>query len=90
MEYESLVNFYNELSAFAEKGDEQGAQKFLEKNFPVLPEELQGELLTRLYFNTLQEETERLQMLADIQQKTLDVIDALEAQKREADARGGA
>lgn len=79
MKEDQLEAFYAQLLALSEKGDEAGAQGLIGKEFPKLPEDVQGELLARMYFKSLQDENERASVIAQVQEKGLELLDTLDA-----------
>jgi uncharacterized protein involved in exopolysaccharide biosynthesis len=79
MKKDALEMLYAKLRALHEKGDETEAQKLIGKEFPNLPEDVQGEILARLYFSTLQEQTAQAATIAAVQEKGLEVLDTLDA-----------
>ena len=89
MEYETLLDFYNDLKAVVEEGDEQKTQAMLAERFAQLPEDMQGELLMRLYFSAIDEEAKQANAIADFQTKGLDALDALDALKQQIEGGSG-
>jgi hypothetical protein len=85
MEYETLLNFYNELTALTGAGKNEDAQKMIQKRFAELPEDVQAELLTHMYFRALEERVEETQMLGHIQEKGLEELKELEILKKKLD-----
>ena len=79
MKKDALQALYTKLQALSEKGDEAAAQELIGKEFSKLPEDVQGELLARVYFKSLQEENERAPVIAQIQEKGLELLDTLDA-----------
>ena len=88
MEYEALLNFYNELSALAEAGDEKKAQDLMREKFTQLPEDVQGEIIARLYFKAAEDEVTEAQAIAEIQEKGLVALDTLEILKKGLEGKG--
>jgi hypothetical protein len=83
MEYQELLNFYTQLSDLSAAGKEQEAAELIGKRFSELPQDVQGEILTRMYARALEEQTEEIGTIADIQEKGLAVLDSLEILKKE-------
>ncbi len=75
----TIQDFYTALASFAQTGDEAGAKKYLEENFKNLPEDVQGEMLTRLYFEGLKDEADEVKILGEVQEKGLHLAQMLEA-----------
>lgn len=67
------------------RGDEAGALAYLRENFGRLPEEVQGEILTRAYLSAMQAEIEQRETIAEIQKKVLSALRVLEVLKEELD-----
>ena len=88
MDYDTLQKFYEQLSTLAEQGDEAQAQELLGKRFSELPEDMQAELLTRLYFNALEEQGRDADAVAQLQEKGLAALDALEIMKKNLESKG--
>jgi hypothetical protein len=82
----SLEDFYDSLLTFAQHDDEKGAQKYIQEHFSELPEDVQGELLTRLYFRAAEDEVEEAATLGVIQERGIEAIEALEAIKKKLEA----
>ena len=82
MEYDALEALYANLQALYEKGDEEAAQKLIGEEFPKLSEEIQGEILNRMYFKTLEDQNEQAAILADVQKKGIETLDALDAMEK--------
>jgi len=79
MKDDILEVFYTKLEALYRKEDEAAAQKLIAEEFPKLPEEVQGEILARMYFKGLEEQNRQAATVAQIQEKGLEVLDALDA-----------
>ena len=90
MQHDKLQELQEKLEKLYEQGDEAGAQTLIGEEFPKLPEEVQGELLARMYFKTLGDQNRQAEILAQVQEKALDALDALdvteEALKKKADS----
>ncbi len=78
---EKLIALYNELAQLQREGKIAEGQKLLQERFADLPEDVQGELLARLYMNSLVEKVEREDAIALAQEKGLEALDALEILK---------
>ena len=87
MDYDTLLRFYEELSTLAEQGKEAQAQELIGKRFAELPEDMQAELLTRLYFQALEEEGRDADAMAEIQEKGLDALETLQIIKKNLEGR---
>src|SRR4051812_16901297 len=83
---EKLIALYNDLSKLQAEGKEAEAKKLLEERFLELPEDVQGELLARMYMNALVEKVEREDALALVQEKGLEALDALELLKKKIES----
>lgn len=88
MDYDTLLKFYEQLSSLAEQGDESQVRELIGKRFSELPEEMQAELLTRLYFSELEEQGRDADAVAEIQQKSLAALDVLEVLKKNLESKG--
>lgn len=82
MDYEALLNFYNELTTLVQVGDDAKVQEAVAKRFGELPEDVQGELLTRMYLKGMQEKVEESDTLAAIQEEGLAALETLEILKK--------
>ena len=87
MDHETLLKFYEELSALAEQRNEAQAQELIAKRFSELPENVQAELLARLYFNALEEQGIDADAVAEMQEKGLAALDALEILKKNLESK---
>ena len=85
MDIEQLRGFFDELSALAERGDEAAAKALIRKRFLELPKDVQGELLTRLYFLAAEEEAIEAGAAAAVQERALDLAAALESLKAQVE-----
>ena len=79
MKDDILEVFYTKLEALYRKGDEATAQQLIAEEFPKMSEEVQGEILARMYFKGLDEQNRQAETVARIQEKGLEVLDALDA-----------
>jgi hypothetical protein len=79
---EVLIALYNDLAQLQGEGKEQEAQSLLSERFAQLPEDVQGELLARLYLNALAEKVERENAIALVQEKGLATLEALDVLKK--------
>lgn len=77
-----LINFYNELAQLQRDGKEGEAEMLLQERFTQLPEDVQGELLARMYFNSLAERIVQEDAIAEVQEKGLEALDALDVLKK--------
>jgi hypothetical protein len=80
---EILIALYNDLAALQREGKQIEAQTLLKERFVQLPEDVQGELLARLYMNSLVEKVEREDAVGFVQEKGLEAFDALDILKKE-------
>ena len=86
---DTILNFYNDLLALSEAGKEDEARLLVQQRFAQLPADLQAELVTRLYINAMQEETETMETIAEVQKKGLDAVAALEIVKKKLESGKG-
>lgn len=84
---QQLIQLYNELAQLQREGKIAEGQKLLQERFAELPEDVQGELLARLYLNSLVEKVEQEDALALVQEKGLEALDALEVLKRKIEGK---
>ena len=90
MEYDTLLDMYTQLAAFADQGDEQGAQDLLAQRFKELPEDVQGELAVRMYLSAVENKVQEEDVLHGIQKEGLATLEALEILKKELEKKGEA
>lgn len=88
MEHEALLDVYEKLSQLAQANDEAGAKKLLRERFAELPEDVQAQILTRLYFSALDRQNEEAITLAQIQENALSALEALEILQQKLEAEG--
>ena len=88
MEYKELLQLYNELVALAETSTED-AQKLIQERFAELPEDVQGELLARMYFKALEDTVEQVQVLGHVQEKGLEALEQMEVLKKKLESERG-
>jgi len=86
MTHINLQDFYNTLVDFANAKDEAGAGEFLKKNFDDLPEDVQGEILTQMYFSGAREEAEEATALGALQEKGFEALKAMEVLEKKLKA----
>lgn len=86
MDQQQLEALYKQLVELSNAGDEAGAQKLIKERFAELPEDLQGEILARMYFANVQREIEDVETLASVQERALSSLDMLEALKKKLEA----
>ena len=82
MEHDALELFHTQLQALYEKGDESAAQKLIAEEFPKLPESVQGDILTRMYFKGLEVQNRQAAVVAEIQEKGLEILDTLDVMEQ--------
>ena len=78
MNVEELTAVYDKLVELTEAGNEDAAQQFLTDQMSRLPEEVRKEIIARAYFDSLVQEAEEIQDIADIQMRGLAAIEMLE------------
>ena len=88
MEDETILNLYKQLLELAEKGDETKTAEVMAQRFAELPEDMQGEILTRLYFKSLEERAEEIETIPELQERTMEVIGELEIQQKKLEDEG--
>lgn len=69
---------HNEMVERLGRGDERGAVTYLKSRFNELPEELQGEILTRAYLHAMQEKTARMELVNEVQEESIATLQAIE------------
>ena len=89
MENDTLLNLYNQVLAASNAGDDPRAQILLKDGFAQLSEDVQGEIITHLYFQSIQEEVQEAEAIADVQGRALAVLDALEILKKKIEEGSG-
>jgi hypothetical protein len=80
---DTLTSFYNKLRSLSVAGDENSAKELIRVEFPKLPERVQGEILTSLYMAELRSQNEDADTIANIQERGLEILDALEILEKE-------
>ena len=86
---EILISFYNQLAKLQGEGKESEMQTLLQERFTQLPEDVQGELLARLYLNSLVEKVEQEDAIGLVQEKGLEALDALEILRKKIKEEDG-
>jgi hypothetical protein len=86
MQYETLLAFYNDLSVLVDAGDDAQAETLIQSRLAELPEDVRGELMTRVYFEALGRRAEEVHAVAVLQEKGLVAIEILEALKKKLEA----
>ncbi|PIR83763.1 hypothetical protein COU18_03775 [Candidatus Kaiserbacteria bacterium CG10_big_fil_rev_8_21_14_0_10_51_14] len=84
-----IEEIHDEIAGRVNRGDEKGAMEYLKGRFSELPEEVQGEILTRAYLHALEQETARLEKIADIQDRALTALTVLDVLKEELEKEAG-
>lgn len=69
-----LMDFYNDLSQVSASGDEAKVEEFMKERFTKLPEDMQGELLARMYLESVAQKVEGEDALAAVQERALQVL----------------
>ena len=82
MEDEKLLEIYNELLELGAKGDDAKAMEVVQERFKEMPEDMQAELLTRLYFKSLEDKAEEADIIAQVQEAGINEIERLENLKK--------
>lgn len=77
------IDLYKKLLEFSARGDEAGAQEYIAKHFSELPEDVQGEIMTRLYFSAVEDELEEKRGIMQMQKEGIDAIRVLEMLKKQ-------
>ncbi len=78
-----ISEIHDALQERLARGDHDAALVYLHENFTKLPEEMQGEILTRAYLSAIQEEIERAETIGEIQKQAISAIKVLEVLKEE-------
>ena len=73
-ELEQIYLRLNELIA-AGKSDE--AKEYLTNHMPILPQELQDEILTKLFMQSVIEEAEEIEMMDELQEEAVETGETL-------------
>ena len=82
MEQQELTELYNQLADLVNAGKEKEAQKLLKEQFPKLPSKVQGEILLRMSVAEMNNEANRLETAAKLQEEGLALIEAIETLKK--------
>ena len=85
---EILTGLYNELLTLQGAGKDNEVRAFMENRFTQLPEDVQGELLARLYLQSLATRIAGEDAVAETQVKGLAMLDALEVLKKKIEEGG--
>ncbi|KKR62133.1 hypothetical protein A2643_02095 [Candidatus Nomurabacteria bacterium RIFCSPHIGHO2_01_FULL_39_220] len=79
---DEFLNLYNEFLAYADKGDESGARKFLVDNLTKFPQEVQDKLIFAFFEEALMDETKGMKEIAEIQKQGLAAMSQIDKAKR--------
>ncbi len=79
---DTFSNLYKEFLAYADKGDEAGARKFLIDNMKSFPEEVQGKLLLASFEEAVMKEAEGMQEIAEVQKEGLNAMSQINKAKK--------
>ncbi len=85
MTNDPLTEMYNKLVDLSKTGDDVALKDFIQKEFKRLPDDVQRELITKLYFKSSEEEVEEARVLAQVQERAMEGIEAVEEAKRGLD-----
>ena len=81
MNAEELATFHDKLADLVAAGKEEEADEYLSHHLARLPEDLKNEILGRAFFQSLVDEAQEIEAIADIQKQGLAAVEALEAVK---------
>ena len=76
-----LTALYDEVVKLQNAGKDREAAELLKQKFFELPEEAQGELLSRMYAQAMIQKISDEDMVAEIQAEALDTLDELDTPK---------
>ena len=79
---DEFLNLYNEFLAYADKGDESGARKFLVDNLTKFPQEVQDKLIFAFFEEALMDETKGMKEIAEIQKQGLAAMSQIDKAKK--------
>ena len=85
---QQLAEIYSKLLALSDAGDRVGAQAFLKEKFDRLPDDVQADIMTRMYFAVARQEADETDVLAQVQEKGLEVVEALRAVQKKLHGKG--
>lgn len=74
----ALQTMHNQLETLAQSGDYRAAQALLRDRFTLLPEDLQGRILTMLLADALATEAHMLDGALRLEQESITALKALE------------
>lgn len=81
--YKQVTDLYNDLAAISEQGSEAQVEEFIKERFSQLPEEVKGELLARMYLESVAQRVEEEDTIAAIQERGLEALDELDAEGKQ-------
>ncbi|MCE9549321.1 hypothetical protein K8Q98_02900 [Candidatus Nomurabacteria bacterium] len=79
---DTFLDLYNQLLAYADKNDEQGARKFLIDNLQKFPEAVQDKITFAFFEEALTKSTAGMKEVADMQEQGLDAMNQLDKAKK--------
>ncbi len=90
MTTEELAGVYDKLVTFAQEGKEEQAKTYLSAQYARMPQALQREITTRLFFEAVAQEADEIQNIAAIQEEGLKAIEIMEQYLEEQKKAGKA
>jgi hypothetical protein len=92
----TFENLYDQFMVYVDKGDEEGAKKFLIDNLQKFPEDVQDKITFAFFEEAIKSEAEDIKNIGEMQREGLDAMGKidkakkiLEDQKRVEDLRSG-
>src|SRR3989338_9108143 len=82
MDDNTFLDLYNEFLAYADKGDEACARKFLLDNLQKFPDDVQGKLTFAFFEEALNNATEGMDDVAGMQKEGIDALNQIAKAKK--------
>ena len=79
---DEFIKLYNEFLAYADRGDEAGARKFLVDNFKKFPEEVQEKITFAFFEEALMDKTKGMKEVAEMQKEGLEAMSQIDKAKK--------
>jgi predicted transcriptional regulator YheO len=78
MDTAKLENVHEKLNALLSKGEVEEARKYFAEVIETLPEDVRGELITRMFVDALETSSQEKKDIAQLQKEGLETIKKLE------------
>lgn len=78
----TFLELYKEFLAYADKGDEAGARKFLVDNLAKFPQEVQDKLIFAFFEEALTDKTRGMQEIVEMQKQGLAAMSQIDKAKK--------